>query len=445
MASIQSFFTRLSANSGPGTLAGALPIHFSVTSAGPFPLAGHVAVPGSEIGGSLMIEFARLEFGPLAIADVALGPDEDEGTQEVTVTLGAAQLQGHYELFGLESPSIDLDIGGAVRPFPALDALSLGAVAGATDDPPAITEKQYDQIMQANEQKPKLAQSAAGQQMLDAYNQFNDVYHDAFKSNAYLRQHWSANGAVAEMSDHTSDALDQGTVVNPPDKTFGTSGVNYNMNAFQQKLNVWAACVNSNPDAAAAALKFGTTVEGTGNSKTNVNPMTGDDVYSTVNETKPAPLVMLLASPEEHPLHAPLLSIVQNSHDERHLDMLAARGMDLNDDEVQALQEIYAESLRVRDPAARLTIAAGNCAVAVGRTAYRFRLTRQANGAITVKLVQSTLSLDGLDYGGAQWPGEAGQVARERLESAAFLRGIIEDRINSQLTRLVRGLAAHPA
>jgi hypothetical protein len=445
MASIQSFVTRLSDAGGPGTLTGSLPMQFSVASAGPFPLAGHVAVAGSDVGGSLMIEYSELEFGPLAVAGVTTGPDDDEGTHEVDVTLGAAQLQGHYELFALESSRVDLDVGGAVQPFPALEALSMDPTGGAGDDP-TITEAQYDQIMQANAQKPKLAESPAGQQMLDSYNQYNDAYHDAFKSNALLRQYWSAGGAIAEMSDHTSDALDQGTVVNPADKTFGTSGFTYNMNALQQKFNVWAACVNDNPAAAAAALKFGTAVATTtGNTKTTINPMTGGEVYATVDQAKPAPAANLLAAPEEHPLHAPLLSIVQNSHDDRHLDILANQGMELNDDEVKALQEIYAESLRVKDPAARLPIASGNCAVAVGETVFRFRLTRQPNDTITVKLVQSSLSLDGLDYGAGQWPGEAGDVARERLESAAFLRGIIEDRINSQLTRLVRGLAAQSA
>jgi hypothetical protein len=447
MPSIHAFFAELSSPGGPGALAATLPSHFEIAAAGPFPLAKHVPVAGSAVGGALMIGFDRLSFGPLAITGFERDPDgEDEGTGEFTVTLAPAQVQGHYELFALETPRIDLDTGGAVQPFAAIEAMQEAAAGDPAPADPGITEKQYDQVMQANAQRTKLNQTANGRAALASYDQYNDAYNDVFNTNAALRQRWAGDGAVAEMSDHTSGALDSGAVINPPDKTFGTKGNTYNANAFAQQLNVWAACVSKYQDAAAAALKFSDPVGTTGNTKMQVNPMTGDQVFGAVNAAPPdAVAAHLLSAADEHPLHAPLMRIAQNSHDDSHLALLASHGMVLEPDEIESIQAIHAESLRIDDPAQRLPIAQGNCAAALDETRFRFRLTRQPDGAITVKLAHSTLVLDQLDFGSAPWTGEAGAVARERLESAAFLRGIIEDRLASQLTRLLRGLAARAA
>ncbi|HEX3406799.1 MAG TPA: hypothetical protein VHS81_06145, partial [Caulobacteraceae bacterium] len=384
MPAIDTFFAALSSPSGAGSLAGSLPARFEVATAGPFPLAKHVPVPDHPVGGELMIEFEDVSFGPLAITGFQPVAGGDENESEFTVTFGPAQVQGHYELFALETPRIELDTGGAVQPFRALEA-------GPSDE--GVTEKQYDQVMQANAQRTKLNQTANGRAMLSAYDQHNDAYNDVFNSNKQLRTYWAGDGAIAEMSDHTSDALDAGAVINPSDKTFGTKGNTYNGNAFAQQLNVWAACIAAKyNDAASAALNFQKPVNTTGNTKTQVTPMTGDQVFGAVNSAAPPAVAgALQTASEEHALHAPLMRIAQNTHEPAHLELLAEHGAALEPDEVEAIQAIFAEGRRVDDPAARLEIAAGNCAAALTATSFRFRLTRQPDGAITAKLTHATL------------------------------------------------------
>jgi hypothetical protein len=438
MTAIDTFLTRLAAPGGPGSLAGVLPAAFSIASAGPYPLAKHVAIAGSPVGGELMLGFAGLEVGPLKVARIT---PEATG-REVTITLGPAQLMGHYELYGLETPRIELDTGGAMQPVGALGALDQdGAGAG---DTAAISQKQFGQLVQANQQRDKLNQTANGRALIQTYDQYNDTYNNVFNTNAQLRKYWAGDGATAEMADYTSDALKTSAVVNPTDKTFGSNQHSYNMNAFAQQLNIWAACAKNYPDAAKAALAFKGQVNGqTGNSQSSAVPMTGDEVYAAVNKpTADTLTAAFVTGPQVHPLHPPLLRLVTRTHDTADITALSHYGFVLDDAAIARLQDIYAESVRVHDVMPRLAVHAGNCAAALGETEYRFALTLQPDGAITVKLRNTTLSLDALEMGVNGWDGEAGEVARERLNAASFIRGILADRIVSQLTRLLRTLAA---
>lgn len=443
MPTIASFLSDLVAAEGPAALAPALPEAFTLTHAGPYPLLRHVALPGSETGGELLIELTGVALGPLEIAQVK--PDPDGGALEIV--LSPATLTGRYELFGLESPAVDVDTGGGLMP--------LIAVAQAADDPtptptPSVTPQQFDYLMQANAQRDQLNTTSNGQTLVTNYDTYNDVYNDVFQSNASLRRRWAEHGATSQMMDYTSQALNSGAVVNPTadKRTFGTASVSYNCNAFKQALAVWGACYGSNhPDglkAATAVTNFQAVLNNTGNSTKSTKPMTGADVFTTV-ATTPAPTSTQSAAGEEdeiHPLHDALTRYVAENHGATDLALFEAH--DVTDEQLAIVREVYDAAQRVGDPKTRVPVQSGACHATCGATSFRFALTAQPNGAVTVKLVASSLTLAGLDFDDANWPGDAGQAARERVASAAFIRGILEDRFASQLTRLLRHLAARP-
>lgn len=434
MTTIAQFLSRLVAADGAATLAATLPERFAIERAGPYPLVRHVALPDSEEGGELLLELQEIGWGPLRIE--ALVPDPDAG--EIEIALAPGELSGRYALFGLEGPAVDLDTGGGLAPLTAL------AAADPTPTPtptPQITPAQFDQLMQANAQRDKLNGMCMGQKLVGTYDTYNDDYNDVFQTNGGLRNTWAQNGATAAMMDYTSNALNTGTTVNPPasEQTFGTANVSYNSNAFTQALAVWAACaVAQKPDAAKAVATFKTgVINDTGNSSSTTNPMTGPQVYASVAAASASSPT---SAPADHPLHLALTRFVAGTHDEN--DAAVFDDHDVTEEQLDVVRRVFEAGQRVHDPKQRIPVHDGECRAQCPAPRFRFGLTEQPNGAITVKLRASTFSLDAIDFGMEAWPGAAGEAARERVASAAFIRGLLEDRLSSQLTRLLRRLGA---
>ena len=436
------FIAKLNDGNGPDSLYGVIPKIFTISAAGPYPLAKHVEIAGSDIGGELLIGFSDLAVKPVQI--VAITPDP--AGDRVTVTLAPSELSGRFELFALETPQVELDTGGLMAPLALVAMQSAG-------DTPTITEQQYDQLQQANDQRAKLNQTLNGQIMVQAYDAHNDAYNDVFNANAKLRDAWAKGGATQQMMDYTSTALDTGAVVNPTDRTFGTGNLTYNQNALSQKLNVYFACIamkQPHYDAAAeAALTFGNQVNTqTGNTQSNVVPMTGDQVYGVVNNppAPPPPTLDAIANPVTEArvaqLGAAFARIATDDHSSTDIELMQSHGYDMDGDTLQRVQAIYAEGLRISDAKQRLAIRSGPFAIALPQADYVFEVTSQPNDVVTVRLARTTLAIRALGLGAETWDDEPSDVARERLEEATFMLGIIEDRIASQLTRIVRGLAA---
>lgn len=433
MTAIDDFLAKLAA-SGPSSLAGALPQAFAISASGPYPLAKHVDIPGSAVGGELLLAFDALSVAPVAVAEVV----PEAARNRVAVVLKPAELTGRYQLFGLETPRVELDTGGLMAP--------LATMAAAPGDAPTITVEQYDQLQQANDQRSKLNQTSNGRALVGTYNTHNDVYNEVFNTNAQLRRVWADGGATKEMSDYTSDALKTNAVVNPTAdlRTFGTKKLSYNQNAFAQKLNVWAACLDVDEAAAEAALDFGDQVtKTTKNTQKLTVPMTGDQVYSTVNTAPPPPAGRLMgAAPAVQPLGQALRRVVDESHDANDLDLIGSHGFEMDDETQARLRAIRAETKRIKDPKPRVAVQDGDFSVALPESRFVYEITEQPDGALTVRLVRSNLALGAMDLGGAAWPGAAGQVARDRLAGNRFIPGILEDRIATQLTRVIRALAS---
>lgn len=440
MPTIDDFLPKLTAASGPVSLAATLPRQFSVSACGPYPLASHVDIPSNSNGGELLLALNDISVSPVTLLSIV--PDHD--TRRIVVTLAPMQLNGTYELFGLESAKVQLDTGGLMAP---LASFAMGASTADDNDPPTITEKQYDQLQQANDQRTQLNQTANGRSLLDMFNQHNDAYNAVFTTNTRLRKYWIGDGATEQMSDYTSQALDTpGMPVNPAitDKSFGTTSQSYNENALAQQLNLYGACYHPYPEAATAALTFQTQVaNATQNTQQNVVPMTAQAVYGAVDKASPANQANLLLQTQS--LESALSRILDNSHDDTDLDLCVQHGF-IMDAETQArVQSIYAESLRLHDPKRRLPLHSGPFSSSLAQSCFVFALSEQPDGALTLKLQRSNLSVPALDLDSARWQGQAGEVGRSRLGSANFIRGILEDRIASQLTRVLRMLASQEA
>ncbi|SDB39043.1 hypothetical protein SAMN03159382_03190 [Pseudomonas sp. NFACC23-1] len=438
MPTIDDFLPKLTAASGTASLAATLPQQFSVSACGPYPLASHVDIPSNSNGGELLLALNDISVSPVKLLSVV--PDRD--ASRIVVNLAPMQLSGTYDLFGLESAKVQLDTGGLMAP---LASFAVGASTVDDADPPTITEKQYDQLQQANDQRTQLNQTANGRSLLDTFNQHNDAYTDVFNNNSQLRTSWAKGGAIAEMFDYTSQALaTSGMPVNPQDKLFGTQQLSYNMHAFSQKIHLYYACLKPYPDAAVAALSFQAQVAtNTQNTQQTVVPMTADSVYNTVNTAPPANQAALQLQIQS--LQETFARIADNTHDDTDLDLCVQHGFVMDPDTIVRVQAIYAESLRLHDPKRRLPLHSGPFSSSLAESHFVFALSEQPDGALTLKLQRSSLSVPVLDLETAQWQGQAGEIGRSRLGSANFIRGILEDRIASQLTRVLRTLASQEA
>lgn len=432
MTTITDFLAKLTAANSASSLVDTLPKTFPLTVSGPYPLAKHVDIPGSQVGGELLLSLRQLNVAPIAVQSIE--PDADRG--RVTVTLNAATLTGHYEIFGLETPEITLDTGGLMAP---LSAMTL-------DGDSQITDKQYDQLQQANDQRTRLNQTVNGRETLRQYDQYNDDYNDAFNTSKILRAYWAQDDMTQQMADHTSDAVTSGTdVINPSDRKFGTGATTpqrtYNENAWSQKLHLWTACNHlGKTDAAAAALKFSLNVAtNTGNSQKKIVPMTREQVYTSVQNANGASNAATESAASL--LTASLERAIDGSHTEADIALFSSHGYDLGDENLARLRAIRDDVLRRNDPKVRQPLWQGDFSVDLGASRYVFALTGQPDGAVTVKLASNTLRVPPLGLDDSTWNTEAGRIARERIDSAQFIRGILEDRIASQLTRHLRRIA----
>lgn len=296
---IEQFLSRVISSKGPSELELTLPSIFSIAELGPYPLCQYYKLSESDLGGELQMAFEDISFTPVTVAAVQSGSDK----RQFKLTLKPSVLKGHYQLFCLQSPEITMDIGGLMGRLPPVMA----------EDPP-MTEERYFRFVQLEQQRAHLNRTANGRLLVDKYNKHNDAYHDVYSTNEFLRQYWHEDGASEEMGECTSEALKKGGIVNPKDRGFGTKGISYNSNAFQQQIFLSLACsLEGYAEAAEAALNFSRIVDNqTGNSSDISVELTGQEVYSAV-ESSSLTLKSLQSSPQTVALLAALKSIATSS------------------------------------------------------------------------------------------------------------------------------------
>ena len=418
---IDGFLSRLASLSDPSAEHPFLTPVFSIADAGPFPLKQHIKPDGHPLGGELLLSFDHLKVEPVTL--VAVQPGSNTG--QFNVTLGPASLSGRYQLFYNECAQVTLDTGGL-----------MGALPAESEETGQMTEERYWRLVHLENERAELNQTANGRLLVGEYNQHNDAYHQVFTENEQLRKYWHENGASDEMGEHTSAALKSGAVINPPEATFGSKGISYNSNAFSQQLNLFFACATGYPEAAAAALSFNETVTGeTGNSQTTTVALNRSQIFDSVNAASPA---TWKASPSARvrALQSALINIViNNTASAVDIDICRQQGFVIDPETRQRLQKIYWASLRKHDPKQRVDITDEGFKIALASSAFTYALTEQPDGAVTVKLLGTTLKISQLPL--------TTELAAE--VNTRFIRGLLVDRIASQLTRFLRELAKEDA
>lgn len=393
-----------------------IPPTFSITAAGPYPLRQHITLDDGGKGGELLLSFEDVSVTPVTLASVQTGADK----RHLKITLQPSVMTGRYTLFCLEGPEVTMDTGGLMGTLPALN-----------EETPPMTVEQYFRFVQLEKERAQLNETANGRLLVGEYNQHNDAYHDVFTNNEQLRKYWQQDGASEEMGDHTSQALKNGAVINPPDNRFGAKGVSYNSNAFAQQLNLWSACFWVYPDAAAAALTFSESVQLTGNTQTATVQFTGEQVHASVNADIQK-VNSAESSAKVQALQTALCNIVVNKvATDSDIQICNQHGYVMDLETRQRLQVIYQASLRTQDPKQRVTLSSHSFEIALAQSEFDYVLTEQPDGALTLKLRSTTLCLP-------QIPLDSDWVADVNTR---FIRGLLVDRISSQLSRCLRELS----
>jgi hypothetical protein len=364
------------------------------------------------------------------------------GENQLSVELGPVTLSGRYEVYGLEQPKNTIDTGGMFAP------LQRPLPTGTPDDtPPPLTVQQYEYLERADTQRTTLLTTPNGQTMISQYDEYSDIYTDVLNNDSNLQSLWNAEGATGEMMDWTYSALapenQHTSAVNPTSKrkTFGPNEISYNYNAFSQKQYLAYACHaraeltsdNKYEVAGQAAMDFGNQVtNNTLNNDSTVNSMTAYQVFDTVKTVTPDPMAHAIGAQ----LLTALVQLVSGEETIESRKFLAAHGQDCDDDQLARLRMLAKGSPEKR----RIQLWQDYFSVAVSKSSLVYDLTQQPNGAITVKLRNTTLRIPSLPLATGAWTGATGAIAAKRVQSARFLLGMLEDRLRSAVTRQIRGI-----
>ena len=315
-------------------------------------------------------------------------------------------------------------------------------------------------IGQAREERESLLKGANGQKLIGRYQEHNEIYNKVFLSDTtgqQARRIWRENGATKEMSLDTHKVLSTSeratTPINPrkESRAYGEKGVSYNENAFRQQLmmvtNSLLADPNANlmapPDpnsqytkASLAAMTFSGAVGETGNSKSEVTELTGDQVHESVESAQePAQataeeLANMLAQGMRDGGQA---ADVATSNNWRILD---------EDDRLFVRQLVYTaqKNRAFSESNQSKELWTGGCYAKFAGATATIELAR-ADAHWTVKSIDVVLPAFEFDLDDSQWDGEAAQIVRERLAEMSFVRSLLHERIRTGLIEALEDAA----
>ncbi|MFI2189885.1 hypothetical protein [Streptomyces sioyaensis] len=404
-----------------------------------YPLARTVEMPETVDypTGALSIRLGALQVR-------AEGRPEAVAGEDATYRIPALVLTGRYALDARPDEIRDLDTAGNLRPLseearqPTLPAGSRIEAPHEPPDPDTL-KKWRDR---ADAHRTKLMQTDNGRKLLTEYGANNESYYGIFDGSSSvsgtLRKTWRKDGVTRRASEHTYGTTDPSMSDGPQPKVNDWKdperpGTTYNGHAFGQQLAVGTALAleaenirATDPDkadqyvaAAGAATSFSKAVtESTGNKSDATNPMTQQDIYTTVDQHSG---VVPTTSPEEIARYAALASgaYAVAAEDEPE-DWLP-----LTDNQRSLIQEfgrnVYHDEAR-EQPQAIDTLHQGDCSARLDDV----RVTLDPDRAdATVTLPALTLHIDD-----ASWQGPAGEVARERLRTMRFVQELLRDAVS---------------
>ncbi len=454
MTSLKDFLKAASSEKEGGPLREILGDAVDIGTMGPYPLSTMTNLTDSGVdtpfeSGEIRIEFTDVVAKPLKITNVMTSGDDTSG--EMIIQLGAMELNGHYHLFAIDQPNVDIDSGGSLLPLESL---------GGSESSGSLTPTEYEQLCQAREQREKLKKTANGQKLVHHFSKYNDIYNKAFQTIHILQHHWKADGATSQMATHTSSAITSDDYVNPKGATYGSSKnkVGYNDNAYSQKGHVMAACLGlqmkytmeNKPKlaalsggAASHAVSFGMCVnKNTNNTQSNTNQMKPSHVYKSVNNpTHPNCENDQTASQ----LFEAYSRIVKNEHNDEDISFLRSEGYTATDKHIRAMQEIYEEAIRQQKPEHNASLWHGDFSSSLSESMFELSFHEHEGGVISTSLIRQKLSFNNLAIDDENWSGEAGDLARNRLSSALFIDGLITSRISNYVEQKIAAYVFDPS
>jgi len=419
-----------------------------------FPLAFNVDMPpGFRFkNGHLGMKFSG--FSLKGHHKIKLNRDETGVSDErltLRLTFPSIEMLGHYSISSKQVPKIMMDTGGDMMDFNDEDNDYLPAGAEDAGDEPLTPEQKSAMLDQAREQKKHLRETKNGQNMLETFNQHNEIYNTVFVTSSAARTAWSANGVTKKVALDTHTSLaNNNTVINKKDKEYAPN-VTYNSNAFNQQLQIIVNTVAADPDfnpfdpnsklnpdsqyvkASLAAMTFGFSANDTGNDKSKVTELTSDDVFHNVKTGKP---------PKDATIDE-LKNIVDQGMGAGGADEKAKhkKWRILDEEDRAKVRRYLYEAMKERllksnnkpvplwSGACRSLFEGTSATVEIGFSHNRKQL-KVLNSQITLPAFE-------IDLDDRQWAGKAGDIVRERISQIFFIRRLLHDKIETGLCKML--------
>ncbi len=366
------------------------------------------------------------------------------------------QISGRYTIEAKPDPVMEIDGGGNLMELPS-GAFRPTSAGSDGDDGGDLTPTQEEWLDNARLQRDRLLQTENGTTLVNAYYGHNETFNAAFEpANAAitgLTTQWKNGGATTDMAAHTNEtthpaAGNEDVPVNDPSIRYVNQDTGaeftYNGASFVQQLflagvlkllpDVDSTVTSEDADAAAAAMiGFGKKVHQTGNTKDDIHPMTSEDVYAAVEQD---------SGEVPHVSAEELSQFTAEGPTAAGAALLAAdpTALVLDEEEramIRRLHETTMRNLAQRADFAGQPLFEGRCGAVISGVEVTLSPAARPDGRI-VPEVRAHLPAFQLDIEDEHWSGEAGRVARQRLENVHFIRSLFHDAVARAIEEAVR-------
>lgn len=400
---------------------------------------GYVGIEFSDV---VIEQLGSMTNGGLTYTD---NPnDSTKGSIAAKINIPDLRISGNYVVVATGLAECALDTAGALSFLPggldanAEESVSAEATVSLTADSSPTLD---DYLTAATNQRTRLWQTPNGGQLMDKYYDHNEVYNWMFQNDPSVQYSWQLPEnkqfmqQTYQASGSPSTTPVNGGTYNDMERNESTS---YNKNAFNQQITITFSALGwaRNPpsggsvtpqqftDAANAAASFGSDqVKSTGNTETEVTPMTFDDVYNHVSNYQQSAAIKA-ASESPLTLETLVLTDSQRKHLKRVHEGVAARAtLDSSSD-------------------GNATLVQGTFGLVIsgGQLTLDADLTFPNSGNPTADVTKfsanftvSSITINNISDWTAGKLSSIGHQIDQALEQAAFIRNLLSDKTNDAI------------
>ncbi|WP_103068631.1 hypothetical protein [Aquimarina sediminis] len=419
-----------------------------------YPLAFHAKMPEDVDfdNGHLSFRFKEFKLNGLQSLNVTSTSFKESKNQvHIQMRIDEMILKAKYEINGKYASQITMDTAGNMREF----GEDYSREAGASDsgvEPLSSTEVDA-MLTQARDQKTPIQATVHGPTLMSTYNEHSESYNSAFVVSDTLRKLWAAQGVTTQMSRDTHDALNNNTIVNSKTKLYANN-LPFNNNAGTQQTNVAfalqvmsiqakkegnTALATKYSEAALAAASFNKTVNSLGSGDSGADPMTGEQVFSTLDDHNAS---------HKKVSNSEFKNMIDQANDQDSKDGGAdeeARNNGwriLRGEERALIRErlflFEEEMMKIKGVKPEL-LWEGDCWAELGETEASVTLRYDEERA-EWKTSESKITLPGfaIEIDDSFWKGKTADVVRERLTSIHFVKSLLQSKVKLTLEKLVQ-------